>query len=321
MILFFLSEKITIICLVISMAKQIVTIKIEEAKYNKIKDLYSPFFIDQSGDYIDFVAHKNELEITGYFSKKSRKSIVFKGELENIKKELASFGVDYQEEEKKIEEELHYVDFGEQIGSDEVGVGDFFLPMIVVAAYMNKHQYQRLKELGVTDSKKISDSKIREIGPILVKEFEYSKLTLPNEKYNEMIAKGENLNSLKAKMHNRALYNLHKKYEDVIAIYVDQFVKEETYYRYLNDENEPVVKGISFKTKGESRFPCVALASVIARYSFLLEKDKLEKKYGLSFPFGAGKEADKFKKILLEKVGQEEFDKLVKKNFKNYSSN
>ena len=222
-------------------------------------------------------------------------------------------------ENEEIKEELHFVDYDEQIGSDEVGVGDFYLPMIVVAAYLKKGQYQRLKELGVIDSKKMSDKKILELGPTLIKEFEYSKLTLSNSKYNEMIEKGENLNSLKAKMHNRALYNLHKKYIDVLAIYVDQFVKEDTYYKYLNDKNEPVVYGISFKTKGEQRFPSVALASVIARYSFLLEKKSLEEKYGLEFPFGAGKKADEFKKILLEKVGQEEFDKLVKKNFKNYS--
>ena len=136
---------------------------------------------------------------------------------------------------------------------------------------------------------------------------------------DEMISKGENLNSLKAKMHNRALNNLHKEYIDVIAIYVDQFVSEERYYSYLDKKDEPILKGISFKTKGESRFPSVAVASVIARYYFLLEKDKLEAKYGLEFPFGAGKKADEFKKILLDKVGQEEFDKLVKQNFKNYS--
>ena len=121
-------------------------------------------------------------------------------------------------------------------------------------------------------------------------------------------------------MHNRALTNLHKKYEDVIAIYVDQFVQESTYYKYLGPQDEPILRGISFKTKGEQRFPSVALASVIARYSFLLEKDRLEEKYGMEFPFGAGAKVDNMKKILLEKVGQEEFDKLVKKNFKNYSN-
>lgn len=294
------------------------TLKVNFDRYEEIKNFYSPYFIDASGEYVDFVANYENITITGYSSNKSKRSITFKGEgsLEEAQKWDPTVL-----DEKKEKEKLHYVDFGEQIGSDEVGVGDFYLPMIVVAAYINKNQYQRLKELGITDSKKLSDTKIRELGPTLIKEFKFSKLTLSNEKYNEMIDKGENLNSLKAKMHNRALSNLHQEYLDVISIYVDQFVSEEKYYSYLTKQDEPIVRGISFKDKGESRFPCVALASVIARYSFLLEKDKLDAKYGLEFPFGASKKADEFKKVLLEKVGQSEFDKLVKKNFKNYSSN
>ena len=293
-----------------------VTLKFSVEEYQKIKEYYSSYATGEIGEYVDFVAPLKDVTIRGYVSKKSRRSVVFSGPL--ALEEASKWG-EVTLENKEPEEKLHIVDFGEQIGSDEVGVGDFYLPMIVVAAYMNNHQYQRLKELGVTDSKKLSDKRIRELGPILVKEFEYSKLTLPNSKYNEMILKGKNLNSLKAKMHNRALSNMHNKYIDVIAIYVDQFVSEERYYSYLDKDDKPILKGISFKIKGESRFPSVALASVIARYYFLLEKDKLEEKYGLEFPFGAGKKADEFKKILLDKVGQEEFDKLVKQNFKNYS--
>ena len=300
-----------------------ITIKVDPKKYEQIKEYYSPYFTDEKGDYLDFSARYEDAVIKGYLSKKENRKVVFSGlnadiEAQKWDDSITLFGTEEVKEASK-EEKLKFVDFGEQIGSDEVGVGDFYLPMIVVAAYINKHQYQRLKELGVADSKKLTDKKIMELGPTLIKEFEYSKLTLPNEKYNEMIDKGENINSLKAKMHNRALSNLHEKYIDVIAIYVDQFVNENKYYSYLNKDDEPIVKGISFKTKGESRFPCVALASVIARYSFLLEKQKLEEKYGLIFPCGAGKQADEFKKVLLDKVGPSEFNKLVKKNFKNYS--
>lgn len=292
-----------------------VTLKFSIEEYQKIKEYYSSASTGEVGEYVDFVAPLKGVVVRGYVSKKARRTVVFSGP--EAYEEASKWG-EVTIENKEPEEKLHIVDFGEQIGSDEVGVGDFYLPMIVVAAYMNSHQYQRLKELGVVDSKKMTDKKIRELGPILVKEFMYSKLTLPNSKYNEMTAKGKNINSLKAKMHNRALNNMHKEYEDVIAIYVDQFVSEERYYSYLDKDDEPILKGISFKTKGESRFPSVALASVIARYYFLLEKDKLEAKYGLEFPFGAGKKADEFKKVLLDKVGQEEFDSLVKRNFKNY---
>ena len=299
-----------------------ITLKFDLEKYEEIKKFYEPYATGETGDYLDFVAHFEDAIIKGYLSKKEKRKVVFSGLNADIEAKrwddtVLLFGEENPKKEER--EELHYVDFGEQIGSDEVGVGDFYLPMIVVASYLNKHQYQRLKELGITDSKKLSDKKILELGPTLIKEFEYSKLTLSNEKYNEMIDKGENINSLKAKMHNRALSNLHQRYIDVIAIYVDQFVNENKYYSYLSKDDEPIVKEISFKTKGELRFPSVALASVIARYSFLLEKQKLEDKYGLEFPFGAGKKADEFKKILLDKVGQEEFDNLVKQNFKNYS--
>ena len=298
-----------------------VTIKVSEEKLLEIKEYYKDYLVEESGEYLVFSAFKDETSIKGYSSKKSYRKVLFSGKNELAEAQIFDLAAEQSNKnsEKEDVSKLHYVDFGEQIGSDEVGVGDFYLPMIVVAAYIDKNQYQRLKELGITDSKKLTDKKIRELGEQVIKEFKFSKLTLPNEKYNEMIAKGENLNSLKAKMHNRALSNLHKEYEDVYAIYVDQFVNEETYYKYLSKDDEPIVRGISFKTKGELRFPSVALASVIARYSFLLYKDKLEEKLGLEVPFGAGKQADEFKKVLLDKVGQEEFDKLVKKNFKNYS--
>ena len=298
------------------MKSPIVSIKVEEEKYLEIKDYYLPFVIEASHDYIDYVADTNDLVVTGYLSSKKKKTVTFKGDkaLEEAQKwdESASLVEKEEQEEKK------WIDIEEQIGSDEVGVGDFFLPMIVVAAYVHPRQIKRLRELGVTDSKKINDKKIREIGPIVIKEFEYSKLTLSNEKYNEMILKGENINSLKAKMHNRALANLHDKYIDIIKIYVDQFVNANKFYSYLTSADEPIVRDIAFKTKGESWFPSVALASVIARYAFLLEKDKLDEKYGVDFPFGASKKVDEFAQELSKKISKEEFDSLVKMNFKNY---
>ena len=175
-----------------------------------------------------------------------------------------------------------------------------------------------LEEFGVKDSKKLNDEKIREIAPLLLKKFFVSRLTLDNNHYNELIEQGENMNSIKAKMHNRALLNMFKKFPDTRNIFVDQFVAESKYFAYLNDPNEQKVLNIVFKTKGESYYPCVALASVIARYAFLLEKDALEKKYGLKFPFGAASQADEFAKKFIKKFGKEEFDKICKKNFANY---
>ncbi len=202
-----------------------------------------------------------------------------------------------------------------QIGSDEVGTGDFFGPVIVVASYVKSIDLARLKELGVTDSKKMGDERILEIGPTLIKEFPYSALTLENAKYNELYAKGENLNSIKAKMHNRALLNLKAKFPEAKP-YQDQFAEPGLYYSYLKREKD-ILRGISFKTKGELSFPSVALASVIARYAFLERMRKMGEKYSFLFPFGAGSSVDEKTKEFTEKYGYDELKNVAKMNFGN----
>lgn len=296
--------------------KTSVTIAVNAETVEKIKEFYSSEQISNDGEYVYFQAGHEGVIVTIYSSKKDLQKVTFLGD--EALKEAQIWDENAKINEPKVVEKEKWLFFGNQIGSDEVGVGDFLLPMIVVAAYVNKKDISRLIKLGIHDSKKMNDDFIRSIGEELTKSFHYSKLTITNEKYNEMIAKGENLNSLKAKMHNRALYNLHEDYPDVTNIFVDQFVNEKTYYSYLVNGQDNALKGITFKTKGESFFPCVALASVIARYAFLLEKDKLEAKYGMSFPCGAGHKVTDFAKLFLEKHGIDEFNKIAKKNFANY---
>lgn len=202
-----------------------------------------------------------------------------------------------------------------QIGSDEVGTGDFFGPVVVVASCVKKGDLARLEELGVTDSKKMGDEHILQIGPALVREFPYSALILDNEKYNSLYEKGENLNSIKAKMHNRALGNLKAAFPEAKA-YQDQFAEPRLYYSYLSKEKE-VLKGIAFKTKGELSFPSVALASVIARYAFLRKMKEMGERYSFAFPLGAGSEADGKARLFLKEHGLAELKNVAKMNFGN----
>ena len=292
------------------------TVKLDIEKYEEIKAFYLPFKVDDGSDYLEFRSRFNDVLISFYTSNKTKRTIIFDGSL--AIEELNRWGIEPVIKEKKKVVKTEWINLDTQIGSDEVGVGDFLLPMIVVAAYVSKTQIRKLRELGIDDSKKMSDEKIREIGPEVVKYFSFSKLTLRNDKYNEMYEKSENINSLKAKMHNRALANMKKKHPNVQFVFVDQFAAKNLYYSYLDEADEPIVKDIIFKTKGESYYPSVALASVIARYSFLLEQDKMSQEYGINIPCGAGIKADKAAQVLFEKLGEEKFSKLVKKNFKNY---
>ena len=295
------------------------TLKVTLQRYEEIKKFYSKLTVPfREGQYVDFVAKKSDVTITGYLSKKQSKKITFMGE--KPEEEYSRWAVIEEEPapiKKKTTTSKNWVDVDDQIGSDEVGVGDFLGPMIVVATYIQKKDIALLKELGVKDSKKLNDDKIRKIGEILVKEIEYSKLTLSNEKYNELISKN-NINQLKAKLHNRALYNLVNKHLEVVGVYVDQFVAKTKFYEYLDNPDEPVVKDISFMTKGESIYPSVAASSIIARYAFLLEMDALNAKYDTVIPFGASKKVNEFAKDFIAHNGISEFNKIAKKNFANY---
>ena len=142
------------------------------------------------------------------------------------------------------------------------------------------------------------------IKPSLLKKYRYCQLCCSNEKYNEMIEKGFNLNKIKAYLHNQALLHLSNKYKGNYPTYVDQFCPENTYYEYLKGAKE-VKDKIVFRTKGESYYPSIALASCIARYAFLIKMDQLKKEYGMAFPLGASIKVDEFAKKFILKFGKE----------------
>ena len=77
---------------------------------------------------------------------------------------------------------------------------------------------------------------------------------------------------------------------------------------------------ITFKTKAESMYPSVALASMIARYCFLKEMEVLNNKYQMEFPKGAGIQADKFVQDFIKVHGIDELRKVAKLNFANYKN-
>ncbi len=295
-----------------------VTLLITYEQKCDIEKHYQNYKKDNKGEYIDFFAKKGKLNITIYTSKKENEyKIVFLGE--NALKEAKQFDENASinlKRNKGKNNKASWLVYSNQIGSDEVGTGDLFGPITVAASFVKEEDINYLKKLGVDDSKRLSDKEILSLGAKLILKIEYSQVALDNQKYNELVNKGYNLNQMKALMHNQVLKNLVKKHRDVKEIFIDQFVEKDKYYSYLNKEKE-VVRNITFKTKGESYFPCVAVSSIIARYSFLKKMDNMNKKYNFEFPLGAGKKTTEALNKFAKKYGKKELEKVAKLNFAN----
>jgi len=216
---------------------------------------------------------------------------------------------------KKLVDNTDYYNIT-SIGSDEVGTGDFFGPIVVSASYVTKEDISFLESLGVKDSKKMSDETIIKIVPQIMKRIKYKSITLNNEEYNNMHSKGINMNAIKAILHNKVLYDLKNEINNYDYIIVDQFVNEKKYFEYLKNESE-IIKDITFMTKAEDKNLAVACGSLISRYNFLIELDKLGEKYDMFLPKGASNLVDEFGIKFIQKFGYDEIKKIAKMNFKN----
>lgn len=293
-----------------------ITLSVSSLLLAKMNAFYNSFRVANPNEYVLWQAKVEDTLITAYKMKKEVSKVVFQGKQAEYEASLWKEGaLGVATPSVQAPENGLYKNLYPQIGSDEVGTGDYFGPICVAAGYVTRESLPRLMELGVTDSKKMSDAHILEIGPILLKEFPYAQLCLDNPTYNKLRRQGLNMNEVKAKMHNAALLKLTRKFPEA-HVYMDQFAESSLYYHYLQNEKE-VVSGITFKTKGETAFPSVALGSVLARYSFLKHMDALEKKIGEKIPLGAGASVDEFASRYYRQHGIEALDAISKANFGN----
>ncbi|MFJ7697300.1 ribonuclease HIII [Lysinibacillus fusiformis] len=205
------------------------------------------------------------------------------------------------------------------LGSDETGTGDFFGPITVAAVYVPASKIELINELGVKDSKMLSDDYMRNIAPDLRAACVHSVLILRNEKYNSLQAKGYSQGKMKAMMHNKALQNTLTKMapEKPECILIDQFAERGVYYNYLKNEREIVQESVYFSTKAEQLHVAVATASILARAAFLKEMDRLSEIAGLELTKGASNKVDVQAARIWRKQGEEFLRSITKWHFAN----
>ena len=290
-----------------------VVIRVDDDTKKEMIEYYKDKMRDKKIPYVVFQAQEEDTVITMYESGK----VMFQGKSADI--DASHWGIEIEEKKQAKEDTRKKYDkyyHSNSIGSDEVGTGDYFGPIVVTATYVTKDDIEFLEGLGVMDSKKISDDKIRDIAPKIAKRIKYKSIILKNEEYNEKYGTNFNLNKIKSIMHNTVLYQLANEVKKYDYIIVDQFAYEESYYNYLKGIDK-IQKGITFITKAEDKNMAVACGAIISRYLFLKEFDKLSDEVHVPLPKGAGADVDKIGEELVEKYGEEILNKVAKKNFKN----
>lgn len=289
-----------------------IVIKVSDETKEKMIKYYASKKRNKEIPYVVFQADDEDTVITMYTSGK----VMFQGVSADVDasmwKEID--GQTEAKEEQKPDNKYHNCS---SIGSDEVGTGDYFGPIVVTASFVKKEDVAFLNSLGVKDSKKMTDDIIRKIAPQIAKRIQYKSIILTNEEYNKYHQKETNMNKIKAIMHNKVLYQLVQEVrEPYDYIIVDEFARENRYYEYIQEAKQ-IQRGITFMTKAEDKNLAVACSSIISRYLFLKEFDHLSDQLHIPLPKGAGPNVDKIGEEIVDTYGRDKLREVAKLNFKN----
>lgn len=297
------------------MAKEInsYTHPINETQVNQLRDILEQENYEfKHKDYAIFSAKKNRLNITVY-EKGPKVLIQGKDTKEFVKfilepKILGFAKLDY-------EEQLFPKMFEPHFGIDESGKGDFFGPLVIAGAYTDKNLARSLIDAGITDSKKISDSKIKKLSKIIKESsgIEYEIILISPEKYNELYSKIGNLNNLLAWGHAKCIENLCQKKPECQRALSDQFAKSSVLESSLGNKGQKIL--LEQRTKAEEDV-AVAAASVLARNHFVDWMDKNSNKLGIELPKGASSRVIDAGDQLVKSHGKGILSKIAKTHFK-----
>jgi len=199
-----------------------------------------------------------------------------------------------------------------RLGSDEVGKGDFFGPLVVAAVIVER---QGQLPDTIADSKRLSAGAVERLADELKPKVRHAVVKILPPRYNELYGMFRNINAILGWAHAQAIRNLLAGGAQPAAILIDQFGPEFRVRRHLEGVGKDQ---IHFFHRAE-RDAAVALASVIARQVFVREIERLSAKAGMKLPLGAGEEVDAAARLLARKIGKERMTEFVKVHFKNFA--
>lgn len=263
-------------------------------------------------DYTIYAANKDKLNIAVY--EKGPKVLVQGKQTEHF----VTFTLEPEvlgEAKLGYEEELNPEMFEPHFGIDESGKGDFFGPLVIAGVYTDRESTRTLMDMGIADSKKIADGRIKKLAAELrkMKGLAQEVIMISPKKYNELYDKFGNLNKMLAWGHATCIERLCEKRPECPRALSDQFARPSLIKSSLG----PLGKKIELqqRTKAESDI-AVAAASILARDKFVWWIENASKKYDLEIPKGASDAVKTCAGKLVSDHGRDVLTLLTKTHFK-----
>ena len=201
------------------------------------------------------------------------------------------------------------------IGVDESGKGDFFGPLCIAGVLVDEKTEKLFADLGIKDSKKISDKKVLELEKSIRANAVHSVVAISNGRYNELYANIKNLNRLLAWGHARVIENICENNACDYAL-SDKFGDESLIKSALMKYGRNIE--LRQMVRAESDI-AVAAASVLARATYVRKMAEMEKTYGIIFPKGCASQVKDAAREFISKYGKDRLKEVCKTHFKTFN--
>lgn len=178
------------------------------------------------------------------------------------------------------------------IGSDEVGVGDYFGGLCVCAVFLDDKLVAKINDLNIKDSKLLDDTTICDLAIKLIAIVPYEIYNILPIEYNHLIELYHNSHVIKTIGHyttiNKLVDKLKSQNKVIDEIIIDEYASKDKFHAYLNQAQITNNKlHFTFCTHAETKYLAVACASIIARYFYLEQIKQLSLQAQIQLPLGA----------------------------------
>lgn len=201
-------------------------------------------------------------------------------------------------------------------GADESGKGDYFGPLVSAAVIVTPDAAAELAAVGVQDSKKLSEPRVRKLAPQIRRLTTSRKTVVAPPRYNALYAQfhreGKRLNQLLAWAHVRSIAEVVEVGPVPAYAIVDQFADARVVERAAQTKARDL-RIVQFP-RAEADV-AVAAASILAREAFLDWLARASERVGFVLPKGASPQVVEAARRIVAEGGEERLASVAKLHF------